>query len=169
LYQRASNTYHSDDETPENYLGPMNVKCNFCQALHFKSEKPRANQFSSCCSKGKVILSPLTEPNDLYKSLFTGNNSASEHFLQNIRNYNSALAFASMSATFDPNMNSQGPYFFKVCGQIYHYVSETARSSSNAPSYSQLYMLDSQEATYQRTNNKINSNCKKEVKDNILF
>jgi hypothetical protein len=147
----------------------MNIECGFCQSLNFQSEKPQDNKFSNCCNKGKVILEPLGEPDDLYKSLFDGRHPESKNFLENIRNYNSALAFASMSAKLDPFMNTSGPYFYKVSGQVYHYVSESSRSISSMASYSQLYMLDSKEATLKRTNNSINSKCINEVKNRLIW
>ncbi len=69
-----------------------------------------------------------------------------------------------MSAKLDPNKNSKGPYFYilhiKVCGQ----VCESLNTSSTTPTYCQLYILDSKEATSQRANDEENSKCQKEVK-----
>ena len=84
--------------------------------------------------------------------------------MENIRSYNDALAFASMSAKFVPKMDKPSPYFFKITGQMYHNVSNSIRADKkDTPSYSQLYILDSSTATELRMQNSNNSNCKKEV------
>ena len=52
-----------------------------------------------------------------------------------------------MSAKLDPKMNVAGPYFFKICGQMYHYVYNSLKPKNGSnPKYSQLYILDSKEA-----------------------
>ena len=67
--------------------------------------------------------------------------------MEHIRNYISAFSFASMSANLDPRMKVAGPYFFKICGQVYHYVYNSLKPQiGQTPKYSQLYILDSQEA-----------------------
>lgn len=38
--------------------GPLNVMCQYCQALHFIEERPSDGKFNSCCHKGKVKLPP---------------------------------------------------------------------------------------------------------------
>ena len=61
-----------------------------------------------------------------------GVSSLSSNFLENIRNYNCAFQFTSLSAKLDPLMKSQGPYFFKICGQVYHYVYNTLKPQADA-------------------------------------
>ena len=72
-----------------------------------------------------------------------------------------------MKANLDPLMNRPGPYFFKVCSQIYHYVSENVCVNANKkPSYGQLYILDSKEATQHRIENPYNTFCNAQVWSN---
>ncbi|GBL86017.1 hypothetical protein AVEN_89075-1 [Araneus ventricosus] len=52
----------------------------------------------SCCHEGKVRLPNLTEAPDLFKELFCSNSQEAKDYRQQIREYNAALAFASMGA-----------------------------------------------------------------------
>ena len=43
---KGQRPYHEPQGGPErHYLGPMNVECNHCHALHFDSEKKKAHKF----------------------------------------------------------------------------------------------------------------------------
>jgi len=66
------------------YLGEL---CPYCQSLRFANEK------LNCCHNGKVSLRPLSDYLDELKQLQAIN------FRNNIRNYNSAFAFASFGAS----------------------------------------------------------------------
>ncbi len=94
-----------------------------------------------------------------------GVSSLSSTFLGNIRNYNCAFQFASMSAKLDPLMKSHGPYFFKICGQVYHYVYNTLKPQSGAKHKGgQLYILDSKDANHLRMSHDANKDgCLPEV------
>jgi len=94
-----------------------------------------------------------------------GVSSLSSTFLGNIRNYNCAFQFASMSAKLDPLMKSHGPYFFKICGQVYHYVYNTLKPQSGAQHKGgQLYILDSKDANHLRMSHDANKDgCLPEV------
>lgn len=145
-------------------IGPFNVSCKFFSSLNFASERARDGTFSLCCHKGKVKLPPLTKLPQLLYDLYNENHQLSKNFLENIRNYNSALAFASTSAKLDPKMDTHGPYFFKIIGQVYHCISTTTQTFPNQkPSYSQLYILDSSSAIDIRMQNTANSKCDHQV------
>ena len=51
--------------------GLMDLECRFCYAKHFESEVTLGDRtaFTSCCQKGKAILSPLSQ-NEYFKSLY---------------------------------------------------------------------------------------------------
>ena len=70
-----------------------------------------------------------------------------------------------MSAKLDPKMKIAGPYFFKICGQVYHYVYNSLQpKTGNVPKYSQLYILDSLEANEIRMSHTANKDvCVPEV------
>ena len=47
---------------PTSFCGLLNVKCTFCNALHFTEEQPRDGLFQNCCNKGKVkLILPSTD------------------------------------------------------------------------------------------------------------
>jgi hypothetical protein len=156
--------FNSESELVEpHYIGEMNKLCQFCQSLNFKPEANK-NKYSLCCQKGLISLNGLNIVPDFIKDLYNGVSKHSKNFLDNIRNYNSALAFASMAATFDPKMRKKGPYFFKISGQVYHYTSSTLYPTNNdCPRYSQLYILDTKDATANRMNIAENKCCEPEV------
>lgn len=70
-----------------------------------------------------------------------------------------------MSAQLDPKMKINGPYFFKICGQVYHYAYNSVQPQQGvAPKYSQLYILDSQQANEFRMSHEANKDvCLQEV------
>jgi hypothetical protein len=55
-YKLASHT----DNVSEIDLGPMNIECTHCKALHFKGQRVsnKGDSFYDCCGHGKVILAP---------------------------------------------------------------------------------------------------------------
>lgn len=129
--------------------------------MNFESEG-KNGEFSLCCHKGKVNLAKHRElPADI-KSLFTGESPESKEFLNNIRRYNSALAFASMNAKIDSKVNKSGTFVFRISGQVYHQTSSYLKNHIKG-SFSQLYILDSQEATDKRMAHECNVNCNPEV------
>ena len=107
------------------HLGLMNVVCQHCRALHWIDEKltasTRANVlFGSCCRQGKIeVALPHRPPPTLWR-LFTGIHAASNNFFANIRKFNSALAFTSMGSDRVDDLPGNGPYVYKIGGQVYH-------------------------------------------------
>ena len=106
------------------YIGDFDKVCKYCQSINFATESTN-NEFTSCCNKGAIFIPNLVNIPEYVKNYFTKVSKDSKNFLENIRNYNSALAFASMAANFDSKMHQKGPYFFKISGQVYHYTSNT--------------------------------------------
>ena len=94
-------------------VGQLSIECEFCNALRFLNE--RAN----CCHNGKVMLQPLKPYPPELEALFTNDDGQSKNFKSNIRNYNSAMAFASFGAQV-VSPSGHGPYTFRIHGQIYH-------------------------------------------------
>ena len=74
------------------YLGSMTTVCPHCRALRFPRET------LNCCHNGKVSLSALAACPQPLKDLFTGTSNEARNFRGNIRQYNSAFAFASFGA-----------------------------------------------------------------------
>ena len=68
-----------------------------CDALHIKSEmvSGRKDEYKQCCHYGSIELpKPLAYP-DKMKALLEGADIEARNFPENIRNYNSAMSFAS--------------------------------------------------------------------------
>lgn len=122
--------------------GDLNVSCKYCAALHFKGEKLS----SSCCHDGKIVLPSdcqLKTAAPLLMSLLTAKDKKSVNYRDNIRQYNSANAMASVSMAKDQGlMKGRGAYVLKVQGQIYHYYSSGHTSDCGTPSYARLYFID---------------------------
>ena len=150
----------TDESSVEQHsCGLLEFKCRFCQARHFRGEKGSDGKFSSCCHKGKVVLEPGRPfPPFLQDLMSNPSNSNYRNFLDNIRNYNSALSFASMGAKI-VSMNGYGPYCFKIHGQTCHQTSNLKPPDNLAPKYAQLYILDSAEATDYRMQLPENEKC----------
>jgi len=76
----------------------------------------------------------------------TGNHPHARNFFDNIRSFNSSLAFASMGATLAPPPG-YGPYCFIIQGQIYHRTCALHPQNDDKRIYAQLYILDPSEAS----------------------
>jgi hypothetical protein len=137
-------------------MGKMDIVCQFCQALHFKGE------LRNCCHNGKVALPQLSPyPADM-NTLLTGNSAQSRNFMDNIRNYNSGIAFASFGGNILPQRRG-GPYCFRVHGQMYHQVGTLHPPDNVPPSYSQLYILEGDQAVEHRLTHTDNQNCRRDT------
>jgi hypothetical protein len=137
----------------------MIFNCEYCNSINFKSEATN-NEFKLCCHKGKVKLASLKECPEI-DQLFSNKHPDSSNFLSNIRSYNSALAFGAINAQIDEKLGKKGNYFYKVHGQVYHTTSRTLYDEKNTKDfkYSQLYVLESDEALNNRMNLDYNKNC----------
>jgi hypothetical protein len=142
----------------EHYCGEMDAVCEFCHAKNFHDERPPDRKFTSCCQKGKVELPQFRDYPLLLKNLLMGNHDKSANFLDHIRSFNSALGFASMGANLvSPHGN--GPYCFKIHGQIYHRTGSLHPDNEQPRVFSQIYVLDTQEATECRSSKPENEGC----------
>ena len=145
-------------------IGDLTLKCPHCQADHFKTEASKNDKlFRRCCHKGKVFLPELQAPDEEIKELFARITATSRSFFDNVRQFNYLLAFASTSASLDPKMRTPGPYFYKICGQIHHYVSASLTANNEKPKYGQMYILDTKDATEQRMQFNSETKCSKTV------
>src|SRR5882762_8566521 len=138
-------------------LGPMNVHCSHCHALHFLPEKlsisSNANpRFGKCCLQGQVQLPPLSQPPLALSSLFKGSGQPQKQFRERIRQYNAAFAFTSIAAHInDSVLSGSGPYSFILHGSLHHKMGALLPPPGLQPSYAQLYVLDPDSATNARS------------------
>jgi hypothetical protein len=169
---RSKSTHNiglKESDVEQHYIGPMVEICTECQSINFKDEKPSDGKFSSCCHKGKVELEPLEPYPEFLKELLTDKtNHSHKNFFENIRSYNSALAFASMGASIS-QPPGHGPYCFRIHGQIYHRVSPLHSQESDSPRFAQLYILDSDEALDKRMSIKENERCDSKLMGELDF
>ena len=128
----------------------MSFTCSQCGALMFKGEKSGGSlsgenptaKFSLCCSNGEIKLPPIKEPPEKLKCLLTGNTKDCD-FRTKIRGYNSSLAFASMCVSGEEyKFKTNGPYCYRISGQVYHALSQMQPEPGRKPSFSQIYIYD---------------------------
>ena len=161
-----SNSYHVRSKTAEHYAGELNQICVNCSAMHFKDEAHRRRMYKSCCHFGKLAYTPRDSYPEYLRSLFT-DTASSDHknFKANIRSYNSALSFASMGANVE--QFTRGVYFFKVHGQVYHNTYNINPLENTNRRYSQLYVIDTNDATDLRSRNPANEKCDRAILHNL--
>ncbi|CAF4910382.1 unnamed protein product [Rotaria magnacalcarata] len=132
-----------------------------------------------CCHNGKLShLSVQNEPENFpiaLKNLFIGTDSKCNNFREFIRQYNNANAFASMGAKIE-DIPGNGPYCFKISGEVYHRTSEniqidpTLQPNSvqkliHQPSYAELYVYDADTSIEIRMREPANAKC---LRDNMI-
>ncbi|XP_069965797.1 uncharacterized protein [Bactrocera oleae] len=112
----------------------MTDVCKYCKALKWKEEST-----GICCSGGKVRLDPIEQPPEPLQSLLCGDHIYSQHFLNNIRRYNSAFQMTSFGAK-EANEGNFMPTF-KVQGQVYHLIGSLLPKNNQRESFLQIYFL----------------------------
>jgi hypothetical protein len=158
----SGNAVIEEPTSMEHFCGEMDAICEYCQAKHFRGERPPDRKFTTCCQKGKVELAPFREYPLLLKNLLTGNHKKSANFLDHARSFNSAFGFASMGANL-VSPRGTGPYCFKIHGQIYHRTGTLHPENEQPRVFSQIYILDTEEATECRKSKPENEGCDGEL------
>lgn len=154
--QNANSPIYDADE-PIYTIGPMNFVCDFCNALHFKDEEIN-NYYQMCCHNGKVSLN-LFAPHAALRDLL----NSSRNFRENIRAYNNALAFGSLTTEFPDVALGQGPPILRIHGAIYRNIGSLHPNEGERPKFAQLYIIDTSQALQERMGNIYNSNCNPEI------
>ena len=127
------------------YLGQMNELCQYCESLRFPNEQ------RNCCHNRKVSLTQLCEYPESFKELLMGSTQDSINFRNNIRNYNSAFAFASFGSNVDIPQG-HGTYCFRIHGQTYHCTNTLYPNDGEELQYGQLYIIEGSQAINRRLN-----------------
>jgi hypothetical protein len=100
-------------------------------------------QFSLCCENGKVLLPNLLATPQELEVLLTSKESSAVKFRDQIRMYNSELAFTSLSAKVDVSVTrGPGPYSFRIQGELYHKIGSLCPAEGQQPQFAQLYIHD---------------------------
>src|SRR5271156_4349579 len=155
-----------DAEISEHYCGAMSAICSYCSSTNFDGERCRDGKFTSCCHKGKVKLVPLTRYPQLLEQLLCDRHENSANFKDQVRCYNSALAFASMGAQVE-QVAGRGTYCYRIHGQIYHQTSGLHPGDREPRKYAQIYILDAAAALEQRMSDSRNSHCLLSLMDQL--
>lgn len=129
------------------------MTCKYCDALVWKAESLKQSgkelKFSICCLQGRVVLHRSQEPPSFLEDLL----SRSASFRNNIRAYNSMLAFTSMGGKIDYDINSEsGPFTFRMHGQNYHKIGSLLPVEGDIPRFAQLYIFDTAHEVQNRLN-----------------
>ncbi|KAJ8885701.1 hypothetical protein PR048_011899 [Dryococelus australis] len=137
---------------PAHDMGVMNHACSHCGALFFHGEGiKRDDTFTMCCMHGQIHLDPLGDAPELLQHFLTVASAEDAEYRAYIRNYNSALSFASFCADGIIASPSRSVYTFKIHGQVHHLTSGTAHPVEGSdPIYSQLYFIDVDQANVAR-------------------
>jgi len=133
-------------------LGKLEYKCRHCDAIFWFNERNKSmtrhnNQepiYSNCCKNGKIRIPKYKEPPTFLNELIHQKmDTRCKHFLQKIRQYNSMFAFTSMGGNIDKKINDgEGPYVFRVNGQIHHRIGSLLPLPDNCPKFAELYIFD---------------------------
>ena len=132
-------------------LGPMNLQCPQCHALHFAAEKLSKStrnelKFGMCCLTGQVNLPPFPPAPRHLRDLFDGTSPHALEFKTNIHQYNSAFAFTSLGVNVDHSVVAgSGPYSFRISGELHHLSGALLPPPGQAPVFAQVYIHDPQE------------------------
>ncbi|UYV72954.1 hypothetical protein LAZ67_10001257 [Cordylochernes scorpioides] len=116
-------------------LGMMDTTCRFCGALRWKDESS-----GMCCSNGKVRFPLIDLPPEPLRSLLSGENSDSVHFLRNIRKYNSCFQMTSFGAE-NQTHSVTFPTTFSIQGQVYHRIGSLMPSENQLSRFLQIYFV----------------------------
>ncbi|XP_063418456.1 uncharacterized protein LOC134701259 [Mytilus trossulus] len=124
----------------------MDNVCSHCSAHMWKHEIHKGSlnlnaKFSTCCSQGKITIPALLTPPETLKTLLTENTTRAKYFRQNIRAFNSSLAFSSLGVKEDI-LKSRGPYTFRISGSVYHRIGQLFPEPGKAPKFAQIYIYD---------------------------
>jgi hypothetical protein len=105
-------------------------------------------QFELCCKRGDAMLDLLRAPPPFLRALLEGDDLRARSFRQNIRAYNSAVAFTSVSYTKDTRTDlSRGLHCFQIHGELFHYQGPLEPSSHETPTFAQLFSYNPDYAT----------------------
>lgn len=161
----------NESEVTIHSCGSMDQECIHCLSLNFLAEKSTDGTFKYCCHKGTVLLESDGQqgcifPSYLQELLSNPAHPQYRNFQENIRSYNSAVAFASMGAQID-NLVGRGPYVFRVHGQIYHRTGHMHPEDGAERQYAQFYVVDSAMANVDRMQHPANQRLNVSIVQNL--
>jgi hypothetical protein len=129
-------------------LKRMDVKCPFCNALHWIDERLTGSslirpKFGMCCYQGKIALPVLQKPPGELYDLLTDQDDKAKTFRSHIRQYNNALSMTSVGRAVDRSVNiGRGPWVYKLHGELIHRIGSLLPEEGEIPQFAQLYIYD---------------------------
>ena len=154
---------------PVHYCGLFDQICRHCGALYNIHETNEDGTYTKCCKKGVINLPIIRDYHPVLVNYLTHLDNkwdtVQQHFYENIRQYNSKLAFAGVQTNFDPinydnaYRNKRG-YIYKCHGNMYFNFPPLFNDPANMhpPQTAQYYMMDTDTAHLQRTKAWYNDN-----------
>ncbi|XP_003739875.1 uncharacterized protein LOC100902110 [Galendromus occidentalis] len=115
-----------------------------------------------CCASNKVKLTRFQNFPAELRSLYLDQDEDSRHFRQHIRNYNNALAMASMTAKLE-TPRGFGPYCFRVHGQVYHTFGGLYPLEGEPPLCAQVLIMDTELAAQELAGRPVNTSCRENI------
>jgi hypothetical protein len=109
-----------------------------------------------CCKNGSIAFTDaaIPDPPPLLRALFSDRSREARDFRTHIRQFNSALSYASVGCRSDPRLDeNERQYIFQLQGSIYHMQGPLTTEANRTPLFTQLYFLDPQEALAARKTN----------------
>jgi len=91
----------------------------------------RGLNYQPYCCKGNVQLESFPQPQPFLQHLYEGTQSDSNHFLNNIRKYNSVFQMTSFGCN-EVTMPGFNPSF-RIQGQVYHCIGSMVPSADESP------------------------------------
>jgi hypothetical protein len=116
-------------------LGNMSIVCPHCQSRSWFGEK------MNCCKGGAIVVPELNDVPEAISSLIL-----SSHVKQNIRCYNTVMAFASVGHANKSFVDGT----FVLGGRAYHRIGSLLPVQNQPHCFAQIYVLDTDNATRRR-------------------
>ena len=133
ILQGTFNVKKLEDTTDA--IGRMNFSCPHCGAMKFKGESK-----GSCCSDGKVILTPFPRPPEELVKLWTGSDSHSKLLRKHSREINNAVCLSSIQVK-EKKFNGFHPSII-IQGKVVHRAGALLPADGEAPKFAQVYVHD---------------------------
>ena len=116
-------------------LGDMSVQCPHCRSRSWFGEK------MNCCKGGVIVVPDLNDVPGVLSNLIL-----SPHVRQNIRSYNTVMAFASVGHANKSFVDGT----FVLGGRAYHRIGSLLPVQHQPHCFAQIYVLDTDNATRRR-------------------
>jgi hypothetical protein len=131
------------------HLESLENLCEFYAAFHFADEQVLPHRkFPACCVLGDGQLDPLQATPIELRRLLESDCQRGRSFRKDIRKYNSALAFTSISYSKDERLSLRGGIqCFQIHRELFHLQGPLWTETGLTPAFAQLFFYDPEYAT----------------------